>query len=413
MTTGQDGNTTSAQDAAQNAGQDQPAPGTTGSQEDQALDSLGIVVGEIAHDFNNILSLIFGYVEMALSEIPEGQRARSDLEHVLAAGDRAKELVARILTYSNRARLKRASLDLRTPLAAALQQIRERLPQGVKLETDICNDTALLNGNDTEITQIITNLCSNSLQAMAGGKGVIKVGLRVIDRDSPFHADHPGLHGDSYAVLSVSDNGCGMDIDTQSRMYTPFFTTSRAGSQKEMRAGLGLTTVYNIVTSMDGQIFARSAPGEGSTFELCLPLLGANAQSVNEPARQQTLAKRDKQVLFIDDEVAITEMARQILGNSGYRARFFNAGEEALAHFAAHPHDYDIVITDLIMPNISGSEVASRCAEINPNIPIILSTGFSEKISLASCRKWGVTAVITKPFSIGQLLATLDELTRS
>jgi CheY-like chemotaxis protein/nitrogen-specific signal transduction histidine kinase len=382
------------------------------SQEAQALDSLGIVVGEIAHDFNNILSLIFGYVEMALSEIPEGQRARSDLEHVLAAGDRAKELVARILTYSNRARLKKQEVDLRKPVQNALRHIKDRLPLDVKLESSITTDAATVLGNETEIVQIVTNLCNNSLQALGGKKGLISVSLELIDKNSPFHAKHPGLSRDAYAVITVTDNGCGMDLSTLSKIYTPFFTTYRSSNRNESRAGLGLTTVYNIVTSMEGVIFVNSVPGEGTTFELCLPLISSVA-ALSQPARPVETVKREKNVLFIDDEPAITEMASHILAHSGYKAMFFNDGNEALEYFRTHPHDFDIVITDLIMPIISGSEVATRCADINPNIPIILTTGFSEKISLASCRKWGVTAVITKPFSIGQLLGTLEELTKS
>jgi CheY-like chemotaxis protein/nitrogen-specific signal transduction histidine kinase len=383
------------------------------SHEAQALDSLGIVVGEIAHDFNNILSLIFGYVEMALSEIPEGQRARSDLEHVLAAGDRAKELVARILTYSNRARLKKQELDLRKPLQTALRNIKDRLPQDVKLEAHITHDAAAVVANDIEIVQIVTNLCSNAVQSLGGKKGVIAVSLEIIDQNSPFHAKHPGLTRDSYAVLTVTDNGCGMDLSTLAKIYTPFFTTHRGSGRGESRAGLGLTTVYNIVTSMEGLIFVNSVPGEGTTFELCLPLTTSVAAVMAQPQRPVEAVKREKNVLFIDDEPAITEMASHILSHSGYKATFFNDGNEALQHFSSNPHAYDIVITDLIMPIISGSEVATRCADINPNIPIILTTGFSEKISLASCRKWGVTAVITKPFSIQQLLATLEELTKS
>lgn len=391
---------------------EQEAPAAGASHEAQALDSLGIVVGEIAHDFNNILSLIFGYVEMALSEIPEGQRARSDLEHVLAAGDRAKELVARILTYSNRARLKKQDLDLRKPLMNALRHIKDRLPQDVKLEMHVTHESAMVLGNEVEIAQIVTNLCNNAVQALGGKKGVIAVSLEVIDQNSPFHAKHPGLTRDAYAVLTVTDNGCGMDLSTLAKIYTPFFTTHRGGGRGESRAGLGLTTVYNIVTSMEGVIFVNSVPMEGTTFELCFPLTTATV-ALSQPARPVEKVKREKNVLFIDDEPAITEMASHILSHSGYKAMFFNDGNEALEYFSAHPHDFDIIITDLIMPIISGSEVATRCADINPNVPIILTTGFSEKISLASCRKWGVTAVITKPFSIQQLLATLEELTKS
>jgi CheY-like chemotaxis protein/nitrogen-specific signal transduction histidine kinase len=380
-------------------------------QQNQALDSLGIVVGEIAHDFNNILSLIFGYVEMALSEIPEGERARSDLEHVLAAGDRAKELVARILTYSNRAKLKKERIAVTKPVRQALKYIADRAPPGITLNSTLAADDSFVLGNETEMTQIITNLCNNSMQAMPASGGTIDVTLETIDKDNVFFENHPALARGSYVLLTVRDTGCGMDLSTLEKIYTPFFTTSRSDDKNVSRAGLGLTTVDNIVSSMNGYIFAHSALGEGTTFEICLPLL-TDDKSGSKKAPTAGPVRGEKRVLFIDDEPAITEMASHILTQSGYKALFFIDGNEALQYFSEHPHDFDIIITDLKMPQISGSELASRCAAINPNIPIILTTGFSEKISLASCRQWGVTTVITKPFSIGQLLATLEELTK-
>jgi CheY-like chemotaxis protein/nitrogen-specific signal transduction histidine kinase len=387
---------------------DKPA---TDIQQGQALDSLGIVVGEIAHDFNNILSLIFGYVEMALSEIPEGERARSDLEHVLAAGDRAKELVSRILTYSNRAKLKKERIDIIKPVKRAIKYVEDRIPPGVELQSNIGAESCFIQGNETELFQIITNLCNNSLQAMPANGGSIEVSLQIIDKDSAFLRDHAAMSKQSYALLTVKDTGAGMELSTLEKIYTPFFTTSRAEDKSGLRAGLGLTTVYNIVTSQNGFIFVNSAPGEGTTFEICLPVMTEAAHVPQQPVSKPRKTS-EKRVLFVDDEPAITEMAGHILAHSGYRAMFFIDGNEALEYFRAHPYDFDIIITDLKMPRISGSELASRCAEINPNIPIILTTGFSEKISLASCRQWGVTTVITKPFSIQQLLANLEELTK-
>lgn len=383
----------------------------TDAKQDQALDSLGIVVGEIAHDFNNILSLIFGYVEMALSEIPEGERARSDLEHVLAAGDRAKELVARILTYSNRAKLKKERIAVVKPVKTALKYIADRAPPGIALNTHINASNCYIMGNETELTQIITNLCNNSIQAMPASGGSIDVTLKAIDKGSEFFDTHPTINRGDYVLLSVKDSGCGMGLSTLEKIYTPFFTTSRSDDKNVSRAGLGLTTVYNIVMSYNGFIFVNSAPGEGTTIEICLPLL-AEQETGSKKTISSAPIRGEKRVLFIDDEPAITEMASHILTQSGYKALFFIDGNEALQYFSEHPYDFDIIITDLKMPHISGSELASRCAEINPNIPIILTTGFSEKISLASCRQWGVTTVITKPFSIGQLLATLEELTK-
>src|SRR5688572_14524705 len=295
---------------------DSPASNT---EQNQALDSLGIVVGEIAHDFNNILSLIFGYVEMALSEIPEGERARSDLEHVLAAGDRAKELVSRILTYSNRAKLKKERIDIITPVKRAIKHVEDRIPPGVELESSIATESCFIQGNETELFQIITNLCNNSLQAMPASGGKIALSLQTIDKDSAFLRDHAAMPKQSYALLTVKDTGAGMELSTLEKIYTPFFTTSRAEDKSGLRAGLGLTTVYNIVTSQNGFIFVNSAPGEGTTFEICLPVMTEAAHVPQQPVSKPRKTS-EKRVLFVDDEPAITEMAGHILAHSGYRA---------------------------------------------------------------------------------------------
>lgn len=388
----------------------------TTTQQDQALDSLGIVVGEIAHDFNNVLSLIFGYVEMAMSEIPEGERARSDLEHVLAAGDRAKELVARIMTFSNRAKLKKTRINARLPVLNALNYLKDRMPPTVTLRSNVSDSAAMVLGNDTEIQQVVMNLCSNSVQAMPAQGGSIDVTLTCLDENAAALAGRPSLPKGAWMQLKVKDTGVGMDLATMQNIYTPFFTTSRQQARPdgktEVRAGLGLTTVYNIVTSVNGFIFVDSEVNKGTTFEIYLPLLSDNNR-IAEPSNSKTRNTQTRKVLFIDDEPAITEMASQILKTNNYQAMIFNDGNEALRYFSEHPHDFDIIVTDLIMPLISGSELASRCAAINPNIPIVLTTGFGERISPASYLQWGVSTLLTKPFSIHQLLATLAELTKS
>lgn len=376
----------------------------------EGLDSLGIVVREIAHDFNNILAQIFGYVEMALQDIPEGSRARSDLEHALEAGDRAKALVARMLTYSNRAKLRKQAIIPARSVRNALRQISDRMPKNIVLQCAISVDDCFVQGNDTELTQIVTQLCKNSMQAMPASGGRIDVILETVDKESNFFETHPTLPPGNYAVLTVRDTGCGMDASTMEKMYTPFFTTSRGDDNKVLRAGLGLTTVDNIVSSMNGYTLAKSSGGEGTTFEICLPLLDDEKISINPEIPGTKSAHIEKRVLFIDDEPAITEMASHILRQSGYKARFFIDGNEALQYFSKHPYDFDIIVTDLQMPKISGLELASRCAAINPAIPIVMTTGFSQKISLANCLESGVTTVIYKPFSIRQLLSTLEDL---
>lgn len=380
-------------------------------QHDEALDSLGIIVGEITHDFNNILSLIFGYVEMALSEIPEGERARSDLEHVLAAGDRAKELVARILTFSKSTKLKREEILLEKPVVSAVRYISDRLPGNVTLNSNIegDNDNRIL-GNETEIYQIINNLCTNSLQAMPESGGEISVKLDYFDSDSEYAKQNPGLSQSRYARITVKDTGCGMDISTIEQMYNPFFTTARDENSSEKRAGLGLTTVYNIVSSENGIIYIDSTPGEGSTFEICLPLVEIEEDSVDEYSLSSTTIQDSKQILFVDDEASIIEMAHQMLEKNNYTVTSFIDGNDAIEHFRQHPHKFDLIITDLIMPAITGTELSTKLSAINPNVPIILTTGFSEKITAATCEQWGINTVINKPFAIHEFLAAIEKL---
>lgn len=372
-------------------------------QKDEALDSLSIVLGEIAHDFNNILSLIFGYVEMALSEIPEGQRARSDLEHVLAAGDRAKELVARILTYSNQNKLKHSDIVVEKPVVDAIAAYKDKLPKNITIESSIDSENGIVFGNYSELFQVVTNLLSNSAQAIGKQKGLITVTLGVEPKPGSTESGH-------VAVLAVEDNGCGMDLETLSKIYTPFYSSSRNADNDRIRAGLGMTTVYNIVSNMNGEISVESTPDKGTIVEIRLPLVALEFAGGEKPEKKKR-TQGSKHILFIDDEEAITTMAEKMLRKNGYEITTFNDANQAIEQFMENRHKYDAVITDLVMPNISGTEVAQKISRINPHVPIILTTGFSEKITTSSCSKWGISLVMNKPFAMNDLMSALASIT--
>lgn len=379
-------------------------------QQDEALESLGIVVGTIGHDFNNILSLIIGYVEMALSEIPEGHRARSDLEHVLAAGDRAKDLVSRILTFRKNTKLKRKELEIAEPVVSAIENLKKKIPASVKLTTSIDRGTlGTIESNETEIYQIVQNLIFNSLQSLEDYSGEIDLTLDYVDSSSEYVIQHPALTRSNYARISVRDSGCGMSLDTIEKMYTPFFTTARGSDHSKDQAGLGLTTVYNVVASLDGAIFVDSEIDKGTLFEICVPVLDPHVSPQEEDSTTVPSTGGSKHILFVDDETPIIEMGTQMLEISGYQVTSFTNGDEALQCFREQPHKFDLVITDLTMPTISGTELALSLSAINPNIPIILATGFSEKITTATCQKWNINTVINKPYSMNELLTTISE----
>ena len=381
------------------------------TQDDNALESLGIVVGEIAHDFNNILSLISGYVEMALSEIPEGERARSDLEHVLAATDRATELVARIRTFSSNTRLKQQAISIDKPVADALTYLQTRMPASVTLTSKIEGSKGrTVLGNNAEIYNVINNLCRNSIQAMPATGGEISVSVDYVRCDTNYSMKYPGLSERDYVKITVKDDGEGMSIDTVEKMYLPFYTTSEESESSKKLAGLGLTTVHNIVTNQGGMIYVDSELGEGTTFELFLPLVRTEVQEDIKTSGDTDSGTGSKHILLIDDEASIIGMATQILEKHGYSVTSFMDGQEALSHFKNQPYQFDLIITDLIMPTYSGSELASAITEVNPNVPIILSTGFSDKISKSACASWGVDKVINKPFTISELLTAIEHL---
>lgn len=380
-------------------------------QDDKAFEGLGIVVGEIAHDFNNILSLISGYVEMALSEIPEGERARSDLEHVLAATDRATELVARIRTFSMNTKLKQSALTIDKPVAEALDFLSTRLPTGVNLSSNVEDSKGrTILGNDTETFKIINNLCLNSIQAMPESGGNISVDVDYVKYDADELAGYPGLPERDYVHITVADTGKGMGIETIEQMYLPFFSTTHENSGMKKRAGLGLTTVHNIVTSQGGMIYVDSALDKGTKFEVFLPLVRTEVQVESDTGDTDSRHQADKHILVIDDEASIIQMATQILEKHGYAVTAFMDGKEAIEHFRQQPYQFDVVITDLIMPTMPGSEIASTISAINPNVPIILSTGFSDKIGKSTCASWGVDKVINKPFTINELLTSIESL---
>lgn len=380
-------------------------------QDDKAFEGLGIVVGEIAHDFNNILSLISGYVEMALSEIPEGERARSDLEHVLAATDRATELVARIRTFSMNTKLKQSAITIDKPIQEALEFLSTRLPSGVSLSSNVEDSKGrTILGNDTETFKIIHNLCLNSIQAMPESGGNISVDVDYVKYDADKLAAYPGLPERDYVHITVVDSGKGMSIDIIEQMYLPFFSTSHGNSDLKKRAGLGLTTVHNIVTSQGGRIYVDSSVGKGTKFEVFLPLVRTEVHADADSSSTEASSKADKHILVIDDEASIIQMATHILEKHGYAVTTFMDGKEAIEHFRQQPYQYDVVITDLIMPNMPGSEIASTISGINPNVPIILSTGFSDKIGKSTCASWGVDKVINKPFTINELLSSIESL---
>ncbi|PCJ40809.1 MAG: hypothetical protein COA71_09400 [SAR86 cluster bacterium] len=240
---------------------------------DEALNSLGIVVAEVANDFTKTLSLITSYVDMALGEIPKGERAYSDLEHALASSNRMNAMMASIITFNKKTKLPQKEISLNKAIHSVLFYLKDHCPPNINIISEITTADMLVISNETEIFHVINNVCTNSIQAINGEEGEIKIKLDHFTKKSTFYSKKLNLDYKNYARISIKDTGCGMDVNTISHIYDPFFSHADMNSTSGNQAGLGLTIARNIVRSQNGFIHADSSAGKGTTFDICLPLL--------------------------------------------------------------------------------------------------------------------------------------------
>ncbi|MGD8846153.1 MAG: response regulator [Desulfobacteraceae bacterium] len=362
----------------------------------QKMEAIGTLAGGIAHDFNNILSAIIGYTDLMALTLQDDNPARSSLNEVMNAAQRAKELVYRILTFSrtHEQEQKPARMDL--IVKEALKLLRPSLPATIRIEQQIdCRSTILV--DPTQIHQVVVNLCTNAYQSMQDEGGVLKVSLAEVKLNSADSIDHLDLDAGDYLKLTISDTGHGMDEKTLQRIYDPYFTTKQEGKG----TGLGLAVVYGIVNAHKGAIQVNSAPGSGTTFEVFFPIVGYFANS--EPQLNKQPSRGDESILFVDDEAALVKLATQLLEKSGYRVVGQNNPLEALELFKSDPNQFDLVITDMTMPYMTGNQLAKALQAIRPDLPIIMCTGYSEKISSEKAQMMGIQAFLRKPLSYHDL----------
>lgn len=364
----------------------------------QKLEAIGTLAGGIAHDFNNILSAVIGYTDLALEQIESFPQIREDLEEVAKAGRRAKDLVAQLLSFSRQANVEPAPIQVYLLIKEALKLMRAALPSSISIEEEILSFGEVM-ADPGQIHQLVMNLCTNAYSAMRENGGVLRVRLDEVDLDPDAAAAYSGLGPGRCMRLAVSDTGIGMDDQTKSRIFDPYFTTKEKGES----AGLGLSVVYGIAKAHGGGISVESRPGEGTSFTVLLPLMQRPemTDTETEPAAQGT----GERILFIDDEPVLLRMVKQMLGKSGYRVDAMNGSVKALAHLKENPKQYDLVISDMTMPGLAGDQLAREILSIRPDLPVILCTGYSDRIDKNRAQSLGVRALVMKPF-------TCDELTR-
>jgi PAS domain S-box-containing protein len=359
----------------------------------QKMEAVGQLAGGIAHDFNNILAAIIGYTEIAKRKLQQ-RELHHYLEQILRAGDRAKNLVSQILAFSRKTDKEINPVDVTSLIKEILKLLRATLPSTIEIRPDIDSRAGEVFADPTQLHQVMMNLCTNAAHAMREKGGVLGVGLSSMRITPEILPLYPDLKLGPYLKLMVCDTGTGIAPDIMDRIFDPFFTTKKKGEG----TGLGLSVVYGIVKECGGTVTVQSKPGKGSTFNIYLPAIEHAAESSGEPAF--TIPGGKERVIFVDDEDILAEMGREILEGLGYEIIAETSAARALEIFRAQPDRFDLVITDMTMPGMTGKQLAAELLGIRPDIPIILCTGFSEIITEEEAKLMGIREFAIKPLNI-------------
>ena len=360
----------------------------------QKIEAIGTLAGGIAHDFNNILSAVLGYADLSLAEVRPGSLIHGHLLKIRRAGERARDMVRQILTFSRKTDQEMVPVQIRPIVDETLKLIRIAMPATIEIEAHLASSATVL-ADPTQIHQVLMNLCTNAGQAMAATGGVLIVAVEDV-------ADRPDDKSDSpdsgpWVRITVTDNGCGMTPEVQERIFDPFFTTK--GSDKG--TGLGLAVVHGIVKSHGGSISVVSRPGRGAAFTIHLPVVQDGFLQHHQEV--PILPRGNEAVLWVDDEPVNVELGVQVLQRLGYTVEGTVQASEALELFRAGPQRFDLVITDMTMPEMTGAALARQILALRPDIPIILCTGYSDQISEEKALSRGIAAYALKPIEIQHL----------
>jgi PAS domain S-box-containing protein len=369
----------------------------------QKMEAIGTLAGGIAHDFNNILSAVSGYTELVLMQLPPDSEIRDQLSNVKHAAGRATDLVRQILTFSRQAEQEKLPVQIGSVVKEALKLLRASLPATIEIRQALGNATESILADPTQIHQIVMNLCTNALHALEDTGGIIEVRVEnerhLEESVMPRGIARPG----GYLKLTVADNGCGMDTTTLERIFDPYFTTK----EKNKGTGLGLSLVHSIVENHGGTIKVSSTPGKGTTFAIYFPILERQTDTTaGLPDRQNGGTER---LLFIDDEPMLVELGTRMLTNLGYRVVGMQDPIEALEMVKKDPEQFDLVITDLTMPKITGDHLAEKLVLLRPDLPVLLCSGYIKHIGTHST----LAGYIPKPLTQQSLAcAVRDALDR-
>lgn|GEM_PF-1022781 len=366
----------------------------------QKMEAIGTLAGGISHDFNNILTAIIGYTELSLREAEKDSGLASRLNQVLKAGNRARDLVKQILTFSRCSEPEVRPVCFKSVLGEVLRMMRSTMPATIEIKTQVLTDTIVI-ADPTQLHQIVMNLCSNAGYAMSASGGTLTVALREKHVDTDLARAH-SVNSGPYVCLEVGDTGTGISSESLDHIFEPFYTTKGQGEG----TGMGLAVVHGIVNSCDGFVTVASAGlDHGTIFQIYLP--AAAAQEPESETLVESLPGGAEHILFIDDEPDIVEVANEMLTALGYRVTATHKSQQALEIFERSPRDFDLVITDRTMPKMTGLELAGRMRALRPEIPIILCSGYGLDLEEESIQGREISAALAKPLNFKNIAETI------
>jgi len=371
----------------------------------QKMEAIGRLAGGVAHDFNNLLMVIKGHTELLLNVLPPTDSVTRKIEQIDRSADRAAALTRQLLAFSRMQVLQPRSMNLNSVVEEMGRLIPRLIGEDIELVVRCSSNLGTVRADASQMEQVIMNLAVNSRDAMPKG-GRFTIETSNVELDNLYQAAHPVVQPGKYVLLAVSDSGTGMDADTQAHIFEPFFTTKDQGKG----TGLGLATVYGVVKQSGGFIWVYSELGKGTTFKIYLPRVDEPAASAPVVHIPSSLARGTETVLLAEDEQDVREVAREFLESAGYTVLEAAGGQEALEISAAHDGAIDLLITDMVMPGLSGQELARKIRGLRDGIRVIYMSGYSEHAAGEAARCDSTAVVLTKPFSRSVLLRTVRDI---
>jgi len=327
-----------------------------------------------------------------------------NIDQVLRAGHRAKDLVKQILAFSRKSEQDKNIISLTPIVEEALKLLRASLPTTIEIRQNVEPNLDAIFADPTQMHQVMMNLCTNSAHAMGDTSGILNVELHNVDLNLKKSAQYPELNPGPYVKISISDTGHGMDSETRDRIFDPYFTTK----EQDKGTGMGLAVVHGIIKGHGGGIRVQSKPGKGTRFDILFPVMGKQMES--ETKELKALPTGNENILFIDDEESLIDLGKSMLHKLGYRVETRTRPDKALELFGAAPDKFDLIISDMTMPGMTGDNLASELMKIRSDIPVIICTGYSERIDEQRARDLGIKGLIMKPFTIRRLSKTIRDI---